>query len=675
MAITDKGDNTGNVFIDVLAAYSFLDIGGDRNITYSFTTSGNVSPHLWSSTDKQSWQSAMQQWLDVANITAQEISSPEADLREAWVSSDVMTAGHGLGPDGLPLVSYHHLPQIGGGSNFNGEFNRGYTGTVNHPAHWGPTGPATGTSGYWIFLYTIGQGLGLTPPSGTDQLANEPLFPGVTNAGDFGEFGYNQMVYTALSPNLGQYIPGAIHFGRPVTPMAFDIAAIQFLYGPNTNHRAGSDTYVLPDVNDTGTGWRCIWDAGGTDTIRYDGNLSATIDLRAATLVYGDPIAGGAVSRVGNTYGGFTIANGVVIENAVGGSGNDTLIGNSANNVLDGGAGNDTAIFSGPQSAYTVTDLGGSIRVVGPHGTDTLISVEHLQFLGIAGDPNGDPNAPGDYGFDAQYYLQHNPDVAAAGVDPLAHFNTHGWREGRNPNALFDTERYLTTYGDVAAANVNPFDHFNTFGWREGRDPDAFFSTNFYLGTNPDARSANLNPLGHYHTTGWKAGYDPGPNFDTTLYLQNNPDVAAAGMDPLEHFLRYGMAEGRVASAAIGNIVGGFDVQFYLQHNPDVAAAHVDPREHFNTYGWHEGRNPNALFDTHGYLAIYADVASANVNPLDHYHQHGWTEGRDPSTGFDTSAYLAAYADVAAAHIDPLVHFLQHGTHEGRSPFADGTWG
>ena len=187
-------------------------------------------------------------------------------------------------------------------------------------------------------------------------------------------------------------------------------------------------------------------------------------------------------------------------------------------------------------------------------------------------------------------------------------------------------------------AGINALDHFIAFGWREGRDPDEFFSTNFYLGANPDARAAGVNPLSHYHTTGWKNGYDPGPNFDTGLYLSNNPDVAAAGIDPLEHFLQSGRAEGRVAYAAIGNIVGGFDAQYYLQHNPDVAAARVDPLVHFNTYGWHEGRNPNALFDTKGYLTAYGDVAAANVNPLDHYHQHGWTEGRDPSTGFDTTA-------------------------------------
>jgi hypothetical protein len=58
-------------------------------------------------------------------------------------------------------------------------------------------------------------------------------------------------------------------------------------------------------------------------------------------------------------------------------------------------------------------------------------------------------------GFDAQYYLMHNPDVAAAGVDPLAHFNANGWHEGRNPNAYFDTAGYLAHYADVAASGMN----------------------------------------------------------------------------------------------------------------------------------------------------------------------------------------------------------------------------
>ncbi len=39
--------------------------------------------------------------------------------------------------------------------------------------------------------------------------------------------------------------------------------------------------------------------------------------------------------------------------------------------------------------------------------------------------------------FDAAFYLRHNPDVAAARLDPLAHFLAIGWREGRDPSAEF----------------------------------------------------------------------------------------------------------------------------------------------------------------------------------------------------------------------------------------------
>ena len=93
-------------------------------------------------------------------------------------------------------------------------------------------------------------------------------------------------------------------------------------------------------------------------------------------------------------------------------------------------------------------------------------------------------------GFDAAYYLEHNPDVAAAGVDPLAHFNSYGWQEGRNPNAMFDTTGYLAHYADVAASGANPLAHYEKFGWKEGRDPSAHFDTTGYLAANPDVAAA-----------------------------------------------------------------------------------------------------------------------------------------------------------------------------------------
>ncbi|SDB68892.1 alpha/beta hydrolase family protein [Belnapia rosea] len=148
--------------------------------------------------------------------------------------------------------------------------------------------------------------------------------------------------------------------------------------------------------------------------------------------------------------------------------------------------------------------------------------------------------------FDREFYLQRNADVAAAGIDAKQHFDTHGWREGRDASAVFDTGFYLQNNRDVAAAGVNPLAHFETHGWREGRAPDAFFDTGVYLRENPDVAAAGINPLVHYLLFGWNEGRDPGPAFDTASYLLANPDVAAAGINPLEHYLEFGINEGRV---------------------------------------------------------------------------------------------------------------------------------
>ena len=88
--------------------------------------------------------------------------------------------------------------------------------------------------------------------------------------------------------------------------------------------------------------------------------------------------------------------------------------------------------------------------------------------------------------------------MAAAGVDPFWHFQNIGWKEGRDPNALFDTSGYLATYADVAAAHINPLDHYNLAGWKEGRDPSVGFDTTSYLAAYTDVAAANINPLTHF---------------------------------------------------------------------------------------------------------------------------------------------------------------------------------
>ncbi|MBN1279883.1 MAG: S8 family serine peptidase [Chlorobiaceae bacterium] len=86
------------------------------------------------------------------------------------------------------------------------------------------------------------------------------------------------------------------------------------------------------------------------------------------------------------------IAADSLIENAVGGDGNDLIIGNGLDNILsgmrgddtiEGGAGNDTAVFMGNHSDYDITYFNGITTVKslsGKFGNDTLNSIEFLRF-------------------------------------------------------------------------------------------------------------------------------------------------------------------------------------------------------------------------------------------------------------------------------------------------------
>jgi hypothetical protein len=71
--------------------------------------------------------------------------------------------------------------------------------------------------------------------------------------------------------------------------------------------------------------------------------------------------------------------------------------------------------------------------------------------------------------FDPKWYLRRYPDVARARTDPLTHYMTLGWREGRDPGPGFATSAYLKANADVARSDVNPLLHYIEFGHAEGR--------------------------------------------------------------------------------------------------------------------------------------------------------------------------------------------------------------
>ncbi|MCY7397788.1 MAG: M10 family metallopeptidase C-terminal domain-containing protein, partial [Sphingomonas bacterium] len=243
-----------------------------------------------------------------------------------------------------------------------------------------------------VILHEFGHAHGLAHPH--DRGGGSDVMVGVTGPDSRGIFDLNQGVYTVMSYNdawethpdgPSSFTRATIDNGWSGTLSAFDIAQLQARYG-STPANTGNTVYALTDVVDDAF-YQTIWDTGGIDTIFYGGALDARIDLTAATLDY-SPTGGGVVSFLRNLpglpnaseiKGGFTIAGGVVIENATGGSGNDVLIGNAAANVLTGNAGNDTLLgrdgndeLKGEGGNDTLDGGAGNDELDGGNGNDTL---------------------------------------------------------------------------------------------------------------------------------------------------------------------------------------------------------------------------------------------------------------------------------------------------------------
>ncbi len=205
-----------------------------------------------------------------------------------------------------------------------------------------------------VILHEFGHAHGLAHPH--DNGGASDILAGVTGPFDsYGVYDLNQGVYTVMSYNdawplhpdgPSPLTAAGVDNGWSGTLSALDIALLQQRYGIINDYATGNDVYTLKDVQALGTYYETIWDTGGTDEIRYSGNRDARIDLTAATLDY-SATGGGVMSFVDDIKGGFTIAGGVLIENATAGGGNDILIGNAAANVLRGNGGDDFLMGKG----------------------------------------------------------------------------------------------------------------------------------------------------------------------------------------------------------------------------------------------------------------------------------------------------------------------------------------
>ena len=191
----------------------------------------------------------------------------------------------------------------------------------------------------------------------------------------------------------------------PQTPMLNDIMAVQAIYGADPTTRVGDTTYGFHSTLGAASGGLydftlnahpilCIYDAGGVDTLDLSGwSTSSTISLVPGTF-----------SSCNSMTNNISISYTTVIENAVGGAGNDTMTGNAYNNVLDGGAGNDiliggmgndiliggtgtdVAVYAGALSLYSIlyNALSGHFTISGgSDGADDVSGVEIFRFNAV----------------------------------------------------------------------------------------------------------------------------------------------------------------------------------------------------------------------------------------------------------------------------------------------------
>lgn len=282
---------------------------------------------------------ALQLWADIADLDF-------AEVRET--ASQVGDIRFGL--SSAPSTAWAYYPD-----NQYPEGGDVWLGTAYHR---GRSDYGDGTYAFHTVLHEIGHALGLKHPHDRDG-------PGVTSGADWQ--GVTVMSYRSYPGDaiLGSYSNDFF----PTSPMLWDVAAIQALYGANHATRAGDTAYRWGNGEQI---FECIWDGGGRDVIDCS-NQSApvVVSLVAGSWSQIGPAYSWSDGKSGSVADTLAIAHGVTIEDARGGRGNDKLVGNGVGNRLDGGAGSDRLYGGG---GTDVLDGGPGVdRLIGGSGGDRFL--------------------------------------------------------------------------------------------------------------------------------------------------------------------------------------------------------------------------------------------------------------------------------------------------------------
>ncbi len=289
--------------------HKFHDKNSDGKTVISYGFEGSMT-----SGQKDRARLALQAWSDLAGVIFQE-NAQNAD--GSITIKDI--PGYGGGWATLPS-KYSTYGQVSIGTN-NAQSN-----------------PTLGSYFPFVAIHELGHALGLEHPgnyNGGGGYDSQAEFAEDTKA-------RSVMSYFAETNQPGHFFSDLM----PAAPMINDIAGIQRLYGANTKTRNGDTTYGFNSNSERdfyslkGAADKpifCVWDCGGDDTLDFSGFAQKQVlNLNAETF-----------SDVGGLKGNVSIAKGVILENAIGGKGDDILTGNHVNNRLKGNGGADTLVGGG----------------------------------------------------------------------------------------------------------------------------------------------------------------------------------------------------------------------------------------------------------------------------------------------------------------------------------------
>jgi hypothetical protein len=368
---TRWGSNTSNT--PVALSFSFPE-GVDTTWKTDYLLNEPSGWSALSSSEQNYFRQALSLWSEVANINLTEVTdnqTSQGDIRATF--STIVT-------NSTTAAAWAYVPTDFGVLDESGDVWLSKDIIDFQPESFGFT----------TLLHEIGHALGLKHPFAT-QGDNSAVLASIYNSSQYTLMSYTDYegagsIYTPIGG--GRY---SIRDVQATTPMLYDIQAIQYIYGANTQSHIGNDIYTF---NNNHGELKTIWDAGGIDTFDLSNqsldmiinlNEGAFSSLGVKQTSISDPL-----STADNN---IAIAFNTVIENAIGGRGNDTFTGNNSNNIftgglgndaLDGGAGIDTALYSGNRSQYKITTLDSTTLQINSlsnnEGIDTLVNIEKLKF-------------------------------------------------------------------------------------------------------------------------------------------------------------------------------------------------------------------------------------------------------------------------------------------------------